>query len=107
MKVLASKLNNRMEVWKNQQIDTELGVSIKPICYRKIWGDIVPQSGNLNQGEANTEYNNTRFKITIRRIEIETTDWFVFKGKTYNIDYILPDYNTNKYMQVYVTLKTE
>ena len=106
-KILASKLKNRIEIWDPGEKDSDYGITTDPILVKTIWANIVPRTGNLSLGEANTEYNNTKFKIRVRKTEIESSYYIVFKEKRYSIDYILPDYKNNNFLEIYATLRQE
>lgn len=106
-RTLASRLKNRVEIWEVGKKDTDCGIIPDPKKIKTVWANIVPQSGSLVNGEANTDYNNTRFKIKIRKTEILSSNYIIFQGKRYDIDYILPDYKNNSFIELFVTLKTE
>lgn len=45
---LISKMNNRIEIWRNTQVDTDLGMTIEPELLKKVWADVIPQqSGSI------------------------------------------------------------
>ena len=106
-RTLASRLKNRIEIWDVGKKDTDYGIIPDPKKIKTVWANIVPQSGSLVNGEANTDYNNTRFKIKIRKTEILSSNYIMFQGKRYDIDYILPDYKNNSFIEIFATLKTE
>lgn len=106
-RTLACRLKNRIEIWEPGEIDTDYGIIPDPKKIKTVWANIVPQSGSLISGEANTEYNNTKFKIKIRKTEILSSYYIVFQGRRYDIDYILPDYKSNSFIEILATLRTE
>ena len=106
-KTLASRLNNRIEIWRNLKIETKLGSSNEPSLLKNIWADIVPLSGKLSTGEANTSYSERSFKIIIRKIDIKQSDFIIFRKKRFDIDYIIPDFNSNSFLEIKATLRIE
>ena len=78
-KVLASKLNNRIEVWRNKQVESKTGKEQKYTLEKKIWAEIRPTKGIVNQEEAETTSNTVKFKIRIRKTDIKTSDYIIFK----------------------------
>lgn len=106
-KSLSSKLNNRLEIWGNTKVETDLGISIEETLVKKIWGNIIPTSGALSTGEADNVSNDVKVKIKIRKTEISSANWVVFGGNRYDISYILPDLKSNKYLELYAVLNIE
>ena len=106
-RTLASRLKNRIEIWTPGEKEGEFGLEPDPHKIKTVWANIVPQSGSLRSGEANTEYNNTNFKIKVRKTEILSNYYIIFQGKRYDINYILPDYKNNKFLEIFATLRTE
>lgn len=106
-RTLASRLKNRIEIWTPGEIEGEYGIEPDPKKVKTIWANIVPQSGSLINGEANTEYNNTKFKIKVRKTDLKSSYYIMFQGRRYDIDYILPDYKNNNFIEILATLRTE
>lgn len=107
MKCLASKLNNRIELWSKEKVETDIGNEVKEVLKKKLWADIIPKSGNIKSGEVETEFSNVKFQIRIRKVDIKYSDYFVFKGQKYEIEYIFPDFNRNSFLDILVKLKVE
>lgn len=108
---LASKLKNKIEVWGNKRVKNELGAwDNEPKFIKKIHADIIPRTGSTKEGVANTEYADTKFKIRIRSNvceDLTEQNWIVYKEKRYNIEYILPDYNNQEYIDLFCNVVTE
>lgn len=107
MKNQASRLKNRIEVYKKNKVQGEIGDTYEEILVKKLWAEIKFQSGSIVNGEGDTESNNTRFKFRVRKTEIDTTHIIKFKGLVYEIDYIYPDFKNNSFIEIFVKLKTE
>lgn len=107
MASFSSKLKNRIEVYKREKIQGKTGDTYEEVLVKKLWAEIKFQSGSIVNGEGDTEANNTRFKIRIRKTEIDATHIIKFKGLVYEIDYIYPDFKSNSFIELFVKLKTE
>lgn len=107
-KTLASKLNNRIEIWRNIPVENELGFTYIPVLLRKVWADVVPQnSGSLKEEAANTVSNTTKFKIKMRKNDVKSDDFLKIDGLECSIDYIIKDFNRNSFIEISASLKVE
>lgn len=107
MKSLASKLNNRIEIWGEVKEKIDIGSVLKDKLIKKVWADIVPQSGSTSNGAGKTVVSNSKFKARMRRTELSPSNFIIFKKQKYEIDYILPDFNKNQFIDVYLKLSIE
>lgn len=107
-KNLSSKLNNRIEVWRKEKVNTSLGVSYEEVVYKKIWANIVPLTSLLKDGQGETEYSQNKLKITIRKIkDIKTTDLLIIENQKYEIESIIPNFNLKDRLEIRASLKVE
>ena len=117
---LISKMNNRIEIWRNTQVDTDLGMTIEPELLKKVWADVIPQqSGSIANEAGNTISNTTKFRIKIIMVKNYfylqrgftamdiTINFFLINGLRYDIEYIIPDFNKNAYLDISAVLKGE
>lgn len=107
MKSLASSLNNRIEIWGEVKKDTPLGEGIEEVLIKKVWADMIPQSGNTSNGPGGTTVSNSKIKAKMRKTELEPSNFIIFKGLRYEIEYILPDFNKNQFIEAYLKLSIE
>lgn len=107
MSNLSSRLKNRIEIYKKNKVKGKIGDTYEEVLVKKLWAEIKFQSGNMINGEGGTEANNTRFKIRIRKTEVDATHIIKFKGLVYEIEYIYPDFKKNGFIDLMVKLKTE
>lgn len=107
MSSLSSRLKNRVEIYKKGKVLGAVGNTYEDVLVKKVWAEIKFQSGSVVSGEGDTEANNTRFKIRIRKTKIESDYHIVFKGLVYEIEYIYPDFKKNGFMDIMAKLKTE
>lgn len=107
MKVLASRLNNRVEIKGPTITQGPLGDKREFKTLKKVWADIVPLTGKVNTNQDGTQYTNLNFKIIMRKTDINQNDVIFFKENTYEIDYIIPAFNKNNYIEVFCHLKKE
>lgn len=105
-----SHLNNRIELWGMAKTTNELGrESTEPKLIKKVWAKIMPRYGSINDGEADTEYSNTQFKIRVRRKSCKPTNamWIVYEGERYNIKFVMDDFIKREYKDLYCNKVTE
>lgn len=106
-KVLASRLNNRVEIHREQIIEGKLGDKREYKLLKKVWADIIPLSANSITTSEDLEYTDTKFKIIMRKTNITQADIICYKGTKYEISHIIPAFNKNNYIEVHCTLKKE
>lgn len=106
-KTLASRLKNRLEIWGNTKVETDLGISIEKRFIKKIWGKISPIYGFSSGGEGNTIKSTVNFKIMIRKTDISNANWVIYKGQRYDISHIMPNFDSNEYLDLNVFLYEE
>lgn len=107
MSNLSSRLKNRIGIYKKEHVNGKLGTTYEDVLVKKVWAEIKFQSGNIANGEGETEANNTRFKIRIRKTEIKSDYHIKYKDLVYEIEYIYPDFKSNRFIDLLVKLKTE
>lgn len=106
-KVLASRLNNRVEIHREQIVEGNLGDKREYKLYKKVWADIIPLSVNSVTTSEDFEYIETKFKIIMRKTDITETDIIYYKGTKYEISHIIPFFNENTYIEVHCFIKKE
>ncbi len=104
---LSSRLKNRIAIYKREKVKGGLGKSYEDVFVKNIWAEIKFSSGSMIKGEGDTESNNTRFKIRIRKTTIDTSNYIKYKDLLYEIEYIYPDFKNNSFIELFVKLKTE
>lgn len=107
MSNLSSRLKSRIGIYKKEHVNGKLGKTYEDILVKKVWAEIKFQSGNIVNGEGETEANNTRFKIRIRKTQIKSDYHIVYKGLVYEIEYIYPDFKKNSFMDIMAKLRME
>lgn len=107
MKNQASRLKNRIAIYKREKVKGGIGNTYKDVFIKNIWAEIKFSSGSMTKGEGDTEANNTRFKIRTRKTVIDTSHYIEYKGLEYEIEYIYPDFKNNSFIELFVKLKTE
>lgn len=107
MASFSSKLKNRIAVYERKKVKGGLGSTYEDVFIKNIWAEIKFSSGSMTKGEGDTESNNTRFKIRIRKTAIDTSHYIKYKDLLYEIEYIYPDFKSNSFIELFVKLKTE
>jgi SPP1 family predicted phage head-tail adaptor len=103
---LASRLKNRIEIYRLEEIETPLGQSVEPVLYKRVWADIVPLSASLKAAEAETERAKNTFKVIMRKTDIKESDFIKYNNNTFQIDYIIPNFNGQGYIEVFCSIET-
>lgn len=103
---LASILNSKCELWRNERcpIMNELGQRpIMPVKVAVLRCGIVPQTGTLLAGRVgDTALTKTTHKIIIRWYkDIKSDDWLIIDGQRYNIIYSLDPYNNHERLELF------
>ena len=106
-KSLASRLNNRLEIWGNIKVDTDLGTAPEKQLIKKIWADIKPLYGSKKGGPAETIANSVNFRVVIRKTEITSANWIMYRETRYDISHIMPGFKDNKYLDIEVYVDGE
>lgn len=107
MEGLTAKLKNRVEIYRKEKIDGELGTTFEKVLKGKAWSHIISIRGKVASGDGDTEVVETNFKIRMRPRDIRKEDLIIYKGLKYEVEYILPSFNTNSFIDVYCVLIEE
>lgn len=99
------KLNKKIEIWKNENFQTELlEEDTKDELVKKVYSQIIPISGMMKTGQAETLIVGSTHKIRMRYNtgKFITPDmWFVYKNTKYNIKYILNPFESNRTLEFF------
>lgn len=104
---LGSMCKNRLEVWGSVTSDTKNRLGQYPKEDKKlftVWGAILPQTGGLLNGRpADTILTRVTHKIIVRYTDkIKSSNWIIYKGHRYDINYIIDPYLNNERLELYV-----
>lgn len=102
-----SKLKNRIEIYRKEKIKGELGDDYEPKLIKKVWAQIIPLTGSVKNGEGETEFSELKLKVIIRKTDIKESDYICFKERKYDIEYIIPEFTRNSYLEIRAILKVE
>lgn len=105
-KSLASLLNRKIELWYNTKatVKNELGqYDMVEMKAKEVWAGVIPQIGTvLSDGSAGTKRSQTTHKIVTRYCnDIQPDMWFLYKGKRYEILYILDPYDNHERLEIF------
>lgn len=102
----ANKLKKRISILGNVEVKDRLGETTNKFGeIKKIWAEIIPQTGSLQKQVAETILTNVTHKIKVRYSagEFITKEMqIVFKGHKFEIKYILNPYFENKWLEIFV-----
>lgn len=100
------KLKHRIDIYGRIKNTNELGeASYTDNIIKTIWAEIIPQTGSLQKQQADTILSNTTHKIRVRYTAGKdiTQDMYIrFKGKRFDIKYILNPYFKNEILEIFV-----
>ena len=102
---LASRLRNRIEIYRLEEVETPLGQSVEAMFYKKEWADIVPLNASLSKAEAETERAKNTFKIIMRKVDIKESDFIKYENNIFQIDYIISNFNGQGYIEVFCSIE--
>ena len=104
-KVNTGDLRHRIEVYGNVQYENELGeTTVKFDKLKTIWASIVPQTGSLQKQAVDTVLTNVTHKIIVRYEaghDITKDMEIRFRGKEFEIKYILNPYFRNETLEIF------
>ncbi|MGE7828969.1 phage head closure protein [Paenibacillus sp. NPDC093718] len=98
------KLRNKVEIWGKTKVLNELNqTTYRDGKIASVYAEIVPQTGKLQKQEAESILTNVTHKLIIRyRKDLKPDMHIRFKGKRFNIRYILNPYFRNESLEVFV-----
>lgn len=104
-KINSGDLRNRIEIWGNVEFTNELGeTSYRFKKIKSIWASIVPQTGKLQNQQAETILTNVTHKIIIRYSagkDITKDMQIHFKERQFEINYNLNPYERNETIEIF------
>ena len=99
------RLSKRIEIWGKVEGTNILNqTTLEDKKLKEVWADIVPQTGRLLNQPADTILSNVTHKVIIRYSAypgLSPEMWLVFKGKRFDIEYILNPYESNDTLEVF------
>lgn len=100
------ELKHRIDIYGGSEpAENELGENdYTPIKINTIWSKIVPQTGKLQIQQANTILSNVTHKIIVRYgagKDITQDMYIMFRGKRFDIKYILNPYFRNETLEIF------
>ena len=103
MAVDFGKMRCRVEIWYNAQTKNELlEMSNVPTKLFTVWAEIIPQTGKLQNAQADTILSKVTHKIIIRyNSQIKQDMWIIYKGHKFYISYILNPYFRNESLEIF------
>lgn len=100
-----AKLRQRVEVWHRAPFVNELGENdYEYVFLKKLWAEVVPQTGSLQKQQANTVLSNVSHKIIVRYQsgkDITQNMYLMYNGHRFDIKYILNPYFKNETLELF------
>lgn len=105
------KLRQRIEIWDRAEFKNELlETDYKDQKIKTVWAEIIPQTGNMQRAAADTILTSCTHKIKVRYSagkDITPDMWIMFRGRRFDIRYILNPYFRNELLEVFVEEVTQ
>ena len=104
-KVNTGDLRNRIDVYGNVRCQNELGeTSYQFHKIKSLWGSVIPQTGKLQNQQAETILTNVTHKVLVRYsagrdITKDMQIWF--RGHRFEIRYILNPHFRNEMIEIF------
>lgn len=101
----SGELRHRIDIYSKEKIINELGED--DYTYEKlktIWAAIIPQTGKLQNQQTETILSNVTHKIIVRYgsgKDITQDMYIMFKGKRFDIRFILNPYFKNESLEIF------
>ncbi|QEK13723.1 head-tail adaptor protein (plasmid) [Crassaminicella thermophila] len=99
------RLRHRIDVYGKIEIENELEeVDYIDSKIKTIWAAIIPQTASLQRGQVETILSNTTHKIIVRYSagkDITQDMYIMFRGKRFDIKYILNPYFKNEFLEIF------
>jgi SPP1 family predicted phage head-tail adaptor len=104
-KVNSGDLRNKIDIYANTKIVNALGeTSYKFEKVKSIWSSVIPQTGKLQNQQAETILTNVTHKIIVRYSagkDITKDMKILFRGHRFEILYILNPYFKNEVIEIF------
>ena len=105
-KINNGDLRNKIEIHGYIETENKLGEVTREFGrIKSIWAKIVPQTGSLQIQQADTILTNVTHKIIVRyggNTDITKEMEIMFKGRKFDIRYILNPYEKNETFEIFV-----
>ena len=98
--------SKQLELWCNQRTQNELlEDGIAPTKIRNVWCEVIPQTGQMQRAQADTLLTNCTHKVKLRYLsgkDITPDMWLMFRGRRFDIKYILNPRLANEDLEIFV-----
>lgn len=99
------KLRQHVELWGNTKVENELlETSVMPSKIRKVWCEIIPQTGTMQRAQADTILSKCTHKIKMRYgsgKDIQEDMWLMYRGQRFDIKYMLNPYFKDEILEIF------
>lgn len=100
-----SRFRHRISIWTKAKRKNELKQTIyDDVELKSIYANITPQTGSLQKQQADTILSNVTHKIEVRYNagkDITPEMFIMFRGKRFDISYILNPYFENETLEIF------
>jgi SPP1 family predicted phage head-tail adaptor len=100
-----SKLRHRIDLYSKTKAINEIGeADYSDVKLTTIWAAIIPQTGNMQKQEVETILSNVTHKVIVRYQagkDITQDMHIMFRGKRFDIKYILNPHFKNETLEIF------
>ncbi|SNR85983.1 phage head-tail adaptor, putative, SPP1 family [Anaerovirgula multivorans] len=99
------RLNKRIEVWYKVKELNDLKQTVQKDKFKtKLWAAIIPQTGKSFSAPADTKQAEITHKIEVRyRNDLKSNMHIKYRGRRFDIKYILDPYEKHEKLEIYVS----
>jgi SPP1 family predicted phage head-tail adaptor len=98
-------MRHKVEIWGRTKTKNEIGETVyKHSLINTIWAAIVPQTGTLQRQQVETILSKVTHKIIVRYAsgkDVTQDMYIMFRGKRFDIKYILNPYFKNETLEIF------
>lgn len=102
---LVNDLNRRIDIYGKVEFENELNeTDYRFEKIKTIWCAIIPQTGSLQRQQTDTILSNTTHKVIVRYHagkDIKQDMHLQYKGRRFDIKYILNPYEANESLEIF------
>lgn len=103
--MIINSLNHRVDIYSKTEVKNELGeVDYEYRKLKTVWAEIRPQTGSLQQQQADTILANVTHKVIVRYDgckDLNNDMYIMYRGKRFDIKYILNPYFSNETLELF------
>jgi SPP1 family predicted phage head-tail adaptor len=102
---MSTDMRHKVQVWGKVKTKNEIGeTTYQSSLLKSLWAAVIPQTGALQRQQVETLLSNVTHKVIIRYEsgkDVTQDMYLMFRGKRFDIKYILNPYFTNETLELF------